>query len=237
MPKFPWTARPDASPAEDASLAALLAGDEPPADGGAALRPVADVLAALTDGPGRDELAGLAAAQAEFRRHVVAAQARQSRRWRPVALVSRLGVRLGTATAVVVVGLGGAAAAGYAGALPSSWQQFAHATIGAPERGTARDERAATSSARSAPRPDSLNPTHRPQSEGPPARHASRHHIQPPRHARAPAVWPFLHRGWPPTTPGVGGWPIPSRPAPAEPAPTPEPTQPVATPEPSPSNT
>jgi len=238
MPKFLWTARPDASPAEDASLAALLDGNEPPADAGAGLRPVADVLAALGASPGGDELTGLPAAQAEFRRHVVApAQARQSHRWRPVSLVSRLGLRLGTATAVVVVGLGGAAAAGYAGALPTCWQQFAHATIGAPERGPAHGARAATSSARSAPRPSSPHPTHQPHSKGSPARHASRHHTRTPRHARVPAVFPFLHRGWPPVTPAAGRWPLPSRPAPTEPVPTPEPTEPVATPDASPSNT
>jgi hypothetical protein len=231
MPKFPWTARPDASPAEDASLGGLLAGDEALADGGAGLRPVADVLAALTASPGRDELTGLAAAQAEFRRHVVPAQARRSRRWRPASLVSRLGLRLGTATAVVVVGLGGAAAAGYADALPACWQQFAHATIGAPERGTGHGARAATSSARSAPRPDSPR-AHQPHSEGPPARHASRHHTRSSRHARLPAGWPFLHRGWPPPTPAVGRWPLPARPVPAAPVPTPEPTAPVPTPEP-----
>jgi hypothetical protein len=239
MPKFPWTARPDASPAEDASLGGLLAGDEALADGGAGLRPVADVLAALTASPGRDELTGLAAAQAEFRRHVVPAQARRSRRWRPASLVSRLGLRLGTATAVVVVGLGGAAAAGYADALPACWQQFAHATIGAPERGTSHGARATTSSARPAPRPNSVHPTHQPHSEGPPARHASRHHTRTARHARLPTGWPFLHRGWPPPTPAAGRWPLPARPTPGEPVTTPEPTEPVATPDatPSPSNT
>jgi len=240
MPKFPWTARPDASPAEDASLAALLAGDEPPADAGAGLWPAADVLAALTASPGGGELTGLAAAQAEFRRHVgVPAQARRSHRWRPASLVSRLGLRLGTATAVVVVGLGGAAAAGYAGALPACWQQFAHATIGAPERGPGHGARAATSSARSAPRPSSPHPTHQPHSERPPARHASRHHTRAPRHARVPAVFPFLHRGWPSPTPAVGRWPLQPRPTPAEPVTTPEPTEPVATPDssPGPSNT
>jgi hypothetical protein len=239
MPKFPWTARPDASPAEDASLAALLAGDEPSADGGAGLRPVADLLAALTASPGGGELTGLAAAQAEFRRHVVPAQARRQHRWRPASIVSRLGLRLGTATAVVVMGLGGAAAAGYAGALPSCWQQFAHATIGAPERETGHGAHATTSSAHPSPRPDS-HPAHRPHTKAPPARHASRHHTRPPRHARLPAVWPpFLHRRWPTPTPAVGRWPLPAQPVPAEPVPTPEPTEPVATPEasPSPSNT
>ena len=237
MPKLPRTARQDVSP-EDAPLAALLAGDEPPGEAGAELRPVADVLAALAARPGGGELTGLAAAQAEFRRHVVmSAQARRSRRWSPAGLVSRLGLRLGTATAVVVVGLGGAAAAGYAGALPTSWQQFAHATIGAPERGTGHSARATTSSARSAPRPGTVHPTHQPHSEGPPARHASRHHTRPPRHARPPVVWPFLHRGWPPSTPAAGRRPLPPRTAPTQPVTTPEPTGAVPTPDASASNT
>jgi hypothetical protein len=237
MPKLPRTARQDVSH-EDAALDALLAGNEPPGEAGAELRPVADVLAALAARPAGGELTGLAAAQAEFRRHVaVSAQARRSRRRRPAGLVSRLGLRLSAATAVVIMGLGGAAAVGYAGALPSSWQQFAHATIGAPERGTGHGARAATSSARPSPRPDSLHPTHQPHSEGAPARHASRHHIRP-RRTRPPAVWPFLHRGWPSPSPAAGRWPLPSpQPASTDPVPTPEPTEPVATPDAGPSNT
>lgn len=133
MPSQPWTARQDVFPVEDTSLAALLAGNGLPAGAGADLRPVADVLAALTARPASDELTGLAAARAEFRRHIVLpVQVRQSPRRRPGGLASRLGTKVGAVAAVVAMGLGGAAAAAYADALPGQWQQFAHRTIGAP---------------------------------------------------------------------------------------------------------
>jgi hypothetical protein len=151
MPSLPWTARQDVCPAEDTSLAALLAGSGLPAGAGAELRPVADVLAALTARAAGDELTGLAAARAEFRRRVVLpVQVRQSLRRRPGGLASRLGVKAGAAAAVVVMGLGGAAAAAYAGALPGSWQQFAHRALGAPAHGAGHDTSAGTGAAGSA---------------------------------------------------------------------------------------
>jgi hypothetical protein len=139
MPSFPWTARQDASLVEDASLAALLAGDGLPAGADPQLRPVADVLAALTARPAGDELTGLAGARAEFRRHgVMPVQGRHSARRRPRGLASRLSVKAAATAAFVVMALGGAAAA-YAGVLPGSWQQFAHRTIGAPMHVTGRE--------------------------------------------------------------------------------------------------
>ena len=133
MPNFPWPARSDVSSNEDTALAALLAGTEPPAGSAAGLRPVADVLAALRAGPAGDELAGLAAAQAEFRQRVGAPdRTKRSPRRRPAGLASRLGVKAAAAAVVAALSLGGAAAATYTGALPASWQQFAHRTIGAP---------------------------------------------------------------------------------------------------------
>ena len=94
---------------------------------------MADVLAALTARPASDELTGLATARAEFRRHIVLpVQARQSPRRRLGGLAPRLGAKVGAVAAVVAMGLGGAAAAAYADALPGQWQQFAHRTIGAP---------------------------------------------------------------------------------------------------------
>jgi hypothetical protein len=131
MPRFPWSARRDGSALEDTALAALLEGSELPADAAAQLRPVADMLAALRTGPASDELTGLAAAQAEFRRIVRPARPHRSRRLRPARLASLLGAKA-AAAAIVAIGLGGAGAAAYAGALPASWQQFAHRTIGAP---------------------------------------------------------------------------------------------------------
>ena len=116
MPSLPWTARQDVSPVDDTFLESLLAGNGLQAGAGAELRPVADALAALGAHPAGDELTGLAAARAEFRRRVaVPVEVRQSRRWRSVGLVSRLGVRVASAAAVVVMGFGGAAAAAYAG--------------------------------------------------------------------------------------------------------------------------
>jgi hypothetical protein len=142
MPSLPWTARQHGSPVEDASLAAWLAGSGP-ADASAEPGLVADVLAALTARPAGDELTGLAAAQAEFRRHIVRPlRVRQSPRPRPGGLTSRLFVKVGAAAAVVALGLVGAAAAAYAGALPGAWQRVAHRMIAAPAHAAGHDTRA-----------------------------------------------------------------------------------------------
>jgi hypothetical protein len=211
MPSLPWAARQDVSPAEDTSLAALLAGNGLPADAGAELRPVADVLASLTARPGSDELTGLAAAQAEFRRRVAGpAQVRRSRHWRPGGLVSRLGVKVSTAAAVVVMGFGGAAAAAYANALPSSWQQFAHRTFGAPANGPGHEMRATTGADQPAAHPSSGNPAPQAHSGGPLARYGSPQHARPPLHAEPPSTRPFMVGGRPPDPAGPGRWkPLP----------------------------
>jgi hypothetical protein len=216
MPSLPWTARDDVSPVEDdTSLAALLAGSGLPADAGSELRPVADVLSALTARAGGDELTGLAAAQAEFRRRVVPARVRRSRRWRSVGLVSRLGVRAGAAATVVVTGLGGAAAAAYANALPSSWQQFAHRTIGAPAHRAGHETRATMGAVRPAARPaahpGSHHPAYQQHSGGSPARYGSPPHTRPPLYPGPRTARPFMHRGGAPTGPVEGRWPPLSR--------------------------
>ena len=134
MPILPWSASRDGSGFEDPALAALLAGGELPPGAAAQLWPVADMLAALNAGPAGDELTGLAAAQAEFRRRIARpARAHRSRRLRPARLASLLGGKAAAAAVIAAIGLGGAGAAAYAGALPGSWQQFAHRTIGAPD--------------------------------------------------------------------------------------------------------
>lgn len=209
MPSLPWTARQDVSPVDDTFLESLLAGNGLQAGAGAELRPVADALAALGAHPAGDELAGLAAARAEFRRRVaVPVEVRQSRRWRSVGLVSRLGVRVASAAAVVVMGFGGAAAAAYAGALPSSWQQFAHRTIGAPAHGASHEARAATGAARSAAhRPSSRHPAYQGHSGGALGRHGSPHHTGLPFHAGPPPGRPFVHLVRPPIVPAAGRWP------------------------------
>jgi hypothetical protein len=213
MPSLPWTARQDASPAEDTPLESLLAGNGLPAGAGTELRPVADLLAALTARPGGDELAGLADARAEFSRRVaVPAQVSQSGRWRSFGLVSRLGVRLGAAAAIVVMGFGGAAAAAYAGALPTSWQQFAHRTIGAPVDGAPHELRAVTRAAGSAAhRPRSRHPGHQARSGRRPAGHGPSHHTRPPFRAGSSTARPFVRLVRPPIVPAAGGWPSPAR--------------------------
>ena len=199
MPSLPWTARTDVPPAEDTSAEALLAGSGLPAGAGPELRPVADVLAALSARPAPDELTGLAAAQAEFRRHVARpAQVRQSHRQhrRRRGLVSRLGVKVGTAAALVAMTLGGAAAAAYAGVLPSSWQQFAHRTIGAPAY-RAHHVRPAGAGAAAPPAPRSGHPAHQTYRSGPPARHRFVHHAVLPHLVRPPAARPLAHHSGP----------------------------------------
>jgi hypothetical protein len=198
MPGLPWTARPDVSPVEDTSVEALLAGSGLPAGADPELRPVADLLAALSARPAGDELTGLAAARAEFRRHaVLPVQVRESPRRRPGGLASRLGVKVGAAAALVVVALGGAAAAAYADVLPGSWQQFAHHTIGAPAYRARHDASARTGAAGPAI-PHSRHPAHQTYPSGPPARHRSIHYAGPQHHVWPPAAWPFAHRGQPP---------------------------------------
>jgi hypothetical protein len=134
MPSFPRSARRAGSALEDPALAARLEGSELPPGAAAQLWPVADMLAVLRAGPASDELTGLAAAQAEFRRRI-ARPARPHRSWRlrPARLASLLGGKAAAAAVIAAIGLGGAGAAAYADALPGSWQQFAHRTIGAPD--------------------------------------------------------------------------------------------------------
>jgi hypothetical protein len=213
MPSLPRPARQDVSDVDDAFLESLLAGNGLRAGAGAELRPVADALAALTAQPAGDELTGLAAARAEFRRRVSEpVRVRQSHRRRSVGLVSRLSVRVASAAAVVVMGFGGAAAVAYAGALPSSWQQFAHRTIGAPAHGAPHEARAATRAAGSAAhRPSSRHAAYQGPSGGSPASHGSSHHTRPPLHAAPPTARPFIHLVRPPIVIPVGRWPSPWR--------------------------
>src|SRR5262249_21443280 len=124
----------------DASLAALLAGADP-GEGPAArgLQPVADVMAALTAAPTSDELAGEAAALAEFRsRGGVPVPVRRSRHRRHAVLTSLLSAAAAAAAAVAGLSLGAFATAAFAGALPAPAQQFAHHAFGAPASGSDR---------------------------------------------------------------------------------------------------
>lgn len=117
----------------DADLAALLAGT---ADAAPGLRPVADILAALTAEATSGELAGEDRVMAEFRRRTGAPEPRAARA-RTTGLTSRLGTnRLGTKVAAAAAGiavvLAGAATAAFANVLPAPIQRFAHEIIGAP---------------------------------------------------------------------------------------------------------
>ena len=94
MPNFSWPVGRDVSAVEDAALAAILAGSDLPAGAAAGLRPVADVLAALRAGPASDELSGLGATQAEFRRRIGRpARPGRSRGRRPARLPSLLSAK------------------------------------------------------------------------------------------------------------------------------------------------
>jgi hypothetical protein len=133
MPNFPWLSSQDAPEIEDASLAALLAGAEPAEGLAPELRPLADGLASLTARPADDELAGEAAALAEFCHRVgVPVRVSRSRPRRHPLLTPLLSARAAAAAAVAALSLGGFATAAFAGALPAPAQQFAHHTFGAP---------------------------------------------------------------------------------------------------------
>jgi hypothetical protein len=129
MPNLPWSGRQGAS-GEDAVLAALLAGTELPEDLAAGLQPAADLVAALRARPSGDELAGEAAAMAEYRDRVgVSHPARPTRRRRLTSLMS---AKVAIGAAAVAITIGGVASAAYAGALPAPAQRIAHDFIGAP---------------------------------------------------------------------------------------------------------
>jgi hypothetical protein len=133
MPNLWWLSRQDAPDMGDASLAALLAGSEPAEGLAPGLQPLADALAALTARAASDELAGEAAALAEFHSRVgVPVPVSRSRHRRHPLLTSLLSARAAAAAAVAALGLGGFATAAFAGALPAPAQQFAHHTFGAP---------------------------------------------------------------------------------------------------------
>ena len=128
MPNIPQPQRQDEPVVTDADLAGLLAGTTDAAPG---LRPVADVLAALTAEPTGMELAGEAGALAEFRRRA-GARVPAQRASRGTGLRSRLGVKVGASVTAVAVVLGGGAVAAFADVLPAPIQRLAHEAIGAP---------------------------------------------------------------------------------------------------------
>jgi len=130
MPNIPYSPLQDGPAVTDADLEALLAGHS---DVAPWLRPVADVLAALSAEPSRGELTGEARAVAEFRRRTRVPVSRRRARRGTVGL--RTKAAAGAAAAVVV--LGGAATAAFADVLPAPIQRFAHDAIGAPYKSSA----------------------------------------------------------------------------------------------------
>jgi hypothetical protein len=130
MPNIPHPPLQDGSAVTDTDLEALLAGNGNVAPG---LRPVADVLAALSTEPSRGELAGEARALAEFRRRAgVPVRRQRARRG-----TARLRVKVAAGAAAAAVVLGGAATAAFANVLPAPIQRLAHDAFGAPYRPSA----------------------------------------------------------------------------------------------------
>ncbi len=133
MLNSPWPTRTDVPPAGDAALDALLAPGQQPQDTIAALRPVAEVLAALRAAPGHGELAGFDQALNAFRSGAGLTEPVRRPRHRSARPARRdplLRARLAAAAAIAAVAALGAAS--YAGVLPAALQKFAHRTIGAP---------------------------------------------------------------------------------------------------------
>lgn len=133
MPNLSLRAGQAASGIPDAALAALLTDGTLPEEAPAAVQHVADIVAALRASPATEEAAGKAAALAQFR-ELVGVSSNPSRlpRRRPTLLSTLLSAKAAAAAVAAIVTLGGVATAAFAGALPSSAQQFAHDTIGAP---------------------------------------------------------------------------------------------------------
>jgi hypothetical protein len=121
----------DVPPMEDPAVEALLAGNLPPADAAAELRPLAEAFAALRVAPGVRELAGEPAARAAYRGGFgrVPRPARSHRRRKPRLSPVLTAAKLAVAGAVAVGALTGVA---YADVLPAPVQNLAHQTLDAP---------------------------------------------------------------------------------------------------------
>ena len=138
MPNLPWPKHRDEPVTGDPSLAALLAWAEFPPGSAPEMRPVGEVLAALTAGPTDDELAGEAAALAAYRsrggapRPATRARRRTRRPLLPL-LSARAAATVAAAAAVLIFSV--FATAAYTQVLPAPVQRLAHAIIGAPAAG------------------------------------------------------------------------------------------------------
>ena len=137
MPNLPWPAHRDEPVTGDPSLADLLTWAEFPPGSAPELKPVAEVVAALTAGPADDELGGEAAALAAYRNRgdVPRPATRARRRRRPLFPFLSARATATVAAAGAVLGIGAFATAAYTQALPAPVQRLAHVIIGAPAAG------------------------------------------------------------------------------------------------------
>jgi hypothetical protein len=137
MPNLPWPKHRDEPVTGDPSLADLLAWAEFTPSSAPELKPVAEVLAALTAGPADDELAGEAAALAAYRNRgdVPRPAPRTHRRRSPLFPFLSARAVATVAAAAAVLGIGAFATAAYTQALPAPVQRLAHVIIGAPTAG------------------------------------------------------------------------------------------------------
>jgi hypothetical protein len=139
MPNLPWPVHGDEPVTGYPSLAELLAWAEFTPSSAPEMKPVGEVLAALTAGPADDELAGEAAALAAYRsRGGVPRPATRARRRRRHPLFPFPSVRAAAtvAAAAAVLSVSAFATAAYTQVLPAPVQQLAHDVIGAPSAGS-----------------------------------------------------------------------------------------------------
>jgi hypothetical protein len=129
MPNFPRSARGDVPPLGDAAFEALLAGNLPPEQAADGLRPVAEVIAALSLAPARSEIAAEARAREAYRAAFSRPAPHAPRRRRHPVLASLLSAQLAAAAVLI---LGAIAAAAWVGVLPAPVQRLAHDVFGAP---------------------------------------------------------------------------------------------------------
>jgi hypothetical protein len=155
MPIFPRPAADDPPPVGDPVLDALLARAPLPPGTPRRLHSMAHALAELSTAPVPEQPGAEARAMAAFRgtagRQAVTHHPRRRRRPMLTALLSAK-----LAAAALAVGVGGAAAASYAGVLPAPVQKLAHDIIGAPAQQPTRP--APTPAAASPARPAASTP-------------------------------------------------------------------------------
>ena len=138
MPGFPFPGRP--GPEADDLLGMILDGRSLPPDAPEDLHALAATLADLAGPAGPGELAGEAAVRSALARRAPPAgvsPARPARRKPPRRAPPR-SARAAAGLVVAAIGLGGTAAAAYAGALPGPIQNLAHRVIHAPPAHPAR---------------------------------------------------------------------------------------------------